>query len=73
MSTLDPLESLVSDLEIHDTVHTVHYSSPAGVELVVEDRLIEPEILRQIADHGCRIVDPEIVNDLIVVRVEVAN
>lgn len=75
MSTLDSFESLVSSLEMLDNVHaTVHYTPSAWVELVIEDRLIGPEILRRIMDHDCGIVDLATIDDhAIVVSIEVAD
>lgn len=75
MSTLDPFESLVSSLETFDNVHaTAHYIPSAWVELVVEARLIGPEILRRIVDHDCGIVDLATVDDhTVVVRIEAAD
>ncbi len=75
MGTLAPLEDLVSDLEALNDIHaTVHYSPSAWVELVIEDQLIRPGILRQIADHGCGIVDLASVDgQILVVHVEVVD
>lgn len=74
MSTLDPFESLVSSLKTLENVHaTAHYSPSAWVELVVEDRLIGPEILRRIVDHDCGIVDLATVDDHAVVVVYEVN
>lgn len=75
MTTLDSLESLVSGLKALNNVHaTMHYSPSAWVEIIVEDRLLGPEVLRRIADHDCGIADLATVDSrVLVVRIEATN
>ncbi|WP_336364823.1 hypothetical protein [Halalkalicoccus salilacus] len=75
MTTLDSLESLVSDLKALNNVHaTIHYSPSAWIELIVEDRLLGPEVLRRIADQDCGIADLATVDSqVLVVRIEGTN
>lgn len=75
MTTLNSLESLVSDLKALNNVHaTIQYSPSAWVEIIVEDRLLGPEVLRRIADHDCGIADLATVDSrVLVVRIEETN
>lgn len=72
MIALNALESLAVDLEAFDNVHAAAHHSPSPwIELIVEDRLIGPEILSRIADNGCGIADLATVDSrILVARIE---